>query len=91
MGVLERPSRSAQHAAHQQPCCAISRAEKHLRDATCVPFNLALAFARASAPIIAPPARGTSGSKLAAVASEDGKAVLGIRLLRTPIEASVWV
>jgi hypothetical protein len=47
--------------------------------------------ARASAPIIAPPARGTSGSKLAAVASDDGNAVLGMKLLRTPIDASVCV
>ncbi len=47
--------------------------------------------ARASPPIIAPPARTTAGSKLAAVASDDGSAVLGKKLLRTPIDASVWV
>ena len=36
-------------------------------------------------------ARRPPGSKLAAVASDEGRAVLGMKLLRTPIDASVWV
>ena len=45
--------------------------------------------ARASSAIMRPPASETAGSKLAAVASEDGSAVRSMPPTRTPIDASV--